>query len=181
MISPAEYIQLKAFARQDGFFVGLLWVFTFACFVASMRSPELQVGFISGMMVSPFIIYFRLRHYRDKVVGHTLSFKRAFAYLFYVIADASIVLAAATFVYFCFIDNGQFMSYLNQSIAQPEVRQSIAQAGMSIDEVSQQLQVFSQTRPIDIAFGIFFNTLLFGLLLALLLSLLCRRAATAKQ
>ena len=180
MISPQEYIQLKAFARQDGFFIGLLWIFTFACFVGSMSEPGLQIGFIAGMTISPFIIYYRLKHYRDKVIGGYISFKKAFAFLAYVIVDASIILAAATFVYFYFIDNGLFISRLQENLQMPEIQQSFAQAGMDINTINEQVQIFSNTRAIDIAFSMFFNTILTGTLLALVLSLIGHKTAAAK-
>jgi hypothetical protein len=179
MISPEEYIQLKAFARQDGFFIGLLWIFTFACFIGSMTEPGLQIGFIAGITITPVIIYYRLKHYRDKVIGGTISFRRAFAFLAFVIVDASIILAAATFVYFYFMDKGQFMSKLQESLALPEIQQSLTQAGMDIKNINQQVQVFSQTRPIDIAFSMFFNTMISGLFLALVLSAIGKRTKVA--
>lgn len=181
MISLAEYTQLKAFARQDGFFIGLLWVFTFACFVGSMSEPGLQIGFISGVIVSPFIIYYRLKHYRDKIIGGAISFKRAFAFLAYVVVDASIILAAATFIYFYFLDKGQFMSSLQQNLAMPEIQQTIKQAGVDMKELNEQMMIFSQTRPIDIAFSLFFNTLVSGMLLSFLLSFIGSRIRTSKS
>ena len=181
MISPEQYIQLKAFARQDGFFIGLLWVFTFACFVGSMSEPGLQIGFIAGVTASPFIIYYRLKHFRDKIVGGSISFRKAFAFLAYVIVDASIILAAATFIYFYFIDNGMFMSKLQQSLALPEIQQSFSQAGMDVKEINEQVQIFSQTRAIDIAFSMFFNTLLSGMFLALVLSAIGKKAKAAQN
>lgn len=181
MISPSEYIQLKAFARQDGFFIGLLWVFTFACFVCSMSSPDVQIGFIAGLMVSPFVVYFRLKHFRDKILGGKISFKRAFLYLAFVVVDASIILAAATFIYFYFLDNGVFMSRLHESMSLPEVKQSFTQAGMDVETIDKQLQLFSETRPIDIAFGIFFNTMISGFILALILSAIGHKAEPVKR
>lgn len=181
MISLAEYTQLKAFARQDGFFIGLLWVFTFACFVGSMSEPGLQIGFISGVIVSPFIIYYRLKHYRDKIIGGAISFKRAFAFLAYVVVDASIILAAATFIYFYFLDHGQFMSSLQQSLAMPEIQETFTQAGVDLKEIDKQMQIFSQTRPIDIAFSMFFNTLVSGMILSLLLSIIGSKVRVSKS
>lgn len=180
MISPSEYIQLKAFARQDGFFIGLLWIFTFACFIGSMTEPGLQVGFIAGTIVSPFIIFYRLKHYRDKVIGGSISFKKAFVFLAYVIVDASIILAAATFIYFYFMDHGHFIAHLQRNLQMPEIQQSFAQAGMDAKTLNEQVQIFSNTRAIDIAFSMFFNTMLTGILLALVLSLIGRKTATAK-
>ena len=38
-MTPAEYIQLKAFARQDGALLFLLWIASFACYIIGISSP----------------------------------------------------------------------------------------------------------------------------------------------
>lgn len=41
MINPEEIIQLKAFARQDGTFLGLIWIASFACYVGEFHTSSL--------------------------------------------------------------------------------------------------------------------------------------------
>ena len=43
------------------------------------------------------------------------------------------------------------------------------------------MQIFSQTRPIDIAFSMFFNTLVSGIILALLLSMIGSKVRVSKS
>ena len=38
-MTPAEYIQLKAFARQDGALMALLWIGSFGCYIAGLGHP----------------------------------------------------------------------------------------------------------------------------------------------
>ena len=40
-MTPEEYIQLKAFARQDGAMLSLLWIGSFACYIKGLSSPTL--------------------------------------------------------------------------------------------------------------------------------------------
>lgn len=157
MASSAEYIQLKAYARQDGIFFGILWIITFACLVYSMQDPSLQFGFIAGGIATPFLAYYRLKHFRDKVLEGNISFRRAFAFVTFTMGYGAIIMAAATYIYFYFLDHGTFISVLQQSFSTPEVRESIKQTGMDIQEMEKQVQAMSQIRPIDFAFSVFSN------------------------
>ena len=180
MISPDEYIQFKAFARQDGFFLGCLWIFTLGCLVGSVTQPELQIGFVAGAMTTPFAAYFMFRHYRDRILRGVITFKRAFAFNAFMVAYAAIIIAAATFVYFYFIDGGALLGHLQSTLNTPEMKQAIEQTGMNADNIDTQMAMFSQSRPIDLAFGVFFNALLSGLLLALVIGAIGKRQ-TANQ
>ena len=174
MISTNEYIQLKAFARQDGFFLGVIWTIMFASFVASMHNPAFQVGYIAIALATPFILFFYLKHYRDRVLTGSISFRRAFAFTAFTMAYASLILASATLVYFYFLDNGTFLSTLRESLAMPEVRQLFTDAGADMAEIDKQVAEFSHARPIDIAISTFSNCILLSLPLSLLLALMGR-------
>ena len=84
---------------------------------------------------------------------------------------ASLITAAATLVYFYFIDNGLMMNTLRNNIEIPEVRQSLAQAGISPDELEQQIEEVGKARPIDFAISIFCNGIVTSFLLSLLVGL----------
>ena len=171
MISSEEYIQLKAFARQDGILMGLLWVVALACFVGSMTTPLLQFGFIVGVIATPFVMLYRLRHFRDKVLDGYIPYGRAVLFCTLTMVYASLITAAATLVYFYFIDNGLMMNTLRNNIEIPEVRQSLAQAGISPDELEQQIEEVGKARPIDFAISICCNGIVTSFLLSLLVGL----------
>lgn len=168
MISAIEYIQLKAFARQDGFFLGCLWIVTFACFIGSIKMPDLQLGFIAGIIATPFVVYYRLKHFRDKVLDGSISYRRAVSFIALTMIYASVIMAAATYAYFYFFDHGLFVSTLQESIALPEIRHSFAQAGMDAKQLDEQMAMIAQTRPIDFAFSVLSN----GIILAFTFSLI---------
>lgn len=182
MISPIEYTQLKAFARQDGFFLGCLWIFTFACLIGSMSEPTLQIGFIAGTITTPIMTYRLLKRYRDRIIGGTISFRRAFCFVALMVVYASIIMAAATFVYFYFFDKGAFLSHLNQQLSIPEIRNSFAQAGMDSKMLDEQLGIMSQSRPVDLAFSIFCNSTVMGFLMAIIIGIIGKtKTAEAKS
>jgi membrane-associated protease RseP (regulator of RpoE activity) len=175
MISAVEYIQLKAFARQDGFFLGLFWCLLFFCFVYSMRLPMLQMFYLSGVVATPFVVLWRMRFYRDKVLTGVISYRRAFAYGAMVMAYASVLLTAATLVYFYFLDGGTFLSALKESFASEELRQSLAGAGFNLKDLDEQVSLLSQARPVDIAISTFSNSVVISLLLSVILALIVKR------
>ena len=47
MTAP-EYIQLKAYARQDGFFLALLWTASFACYILGITNQMLDDALLRG-------------------------------------------------------------------------------------------------------------------------------------
>ena len=172
MISPTEYIQLKAFAKQDGLILGLVWIAAFACFIGSMSDASLQLGFVVGLLSTPFVVFYMLRHYRDKVLTGTISYKRAFAFIALTMVYASLILAAATFAYFYFVDKGDFFGTLMENIKMPEVQQTFSDAGLNPSEIEQQLSMASQSRPIDFAFSVFFEGIVFAMIHAAIIALL---------
>lgn len=175
MISAIDYIQLKAYARQDGFLMGCLWIFTFGCFVASMNQPELQIGFLIGLTLTPVLAYMRLKKFRDKVRDGFISYRRAVAFGTFTMAYASVIIAAATFVYFYFFDKGQFMGMIMENASMPDFKRSFVDAGLSEKELEMQLSEIARSRPIDMAFSIFSNGLWSGIVLSLILGLFIKK------
>ncbi len=160
MITPTEYIQLKAFARQDGVILGLIWIAAFACFIGSMTDSSLQAGFVLFLLSTPIVVFYMLRHYRDKVLDGSISFGRAFTFISFTMGYASLIMAATTFIYFHFLDNGAFFGTLMTNIKMPEVQKTFTDAGIKYEDIEQQLALISQSRPIDFAFSVFTEGLL---------------------
>lgn len=175
MISPIDYIQLKAFARQDGLMIGCLWILTFACFIASMKYPDYQIGFFAGICSTPFFVFYRLRHFRDKVLDGNISYRRALTFTMFVIGYASVLIAGATFVYFYFIDNGAFVSTIQSNIETPEMTQYIKEMGLDNKALNEQMTLLKETRPIDFAFNMLWNGIISGFLLSLVLAAFGKR------
>lgn len=175
MISQSDYIQLKAFARVDGLILGCIWTIAFACFIGSMSDASLQLGFMVGVLCTPFVLYYMLRNFRDKVLDGSISFRRGFAFTAFTGFYASIIIGAATFVYFQFMDNGKFFGRLLENIKVPEIAQAFRDAGMNPDEIASQMTLLAQMRPVDVAFSVFFDGTLTAVVLGLLIGLLGRR------
>ena len=73
MINIAALVQLKAFARQDGVFVALLWT---ASFLAVVLAPTSSWGSLLAMG-TPFLVGYLLMRFRNGVLDGVISFRRA--------------------------------------------------------------------------------------------------------
>lgn len=176
MISPVEYIQLKAFARIEGVIFGILGVAVMACLVESFEDPSLQLLTPIGIVATPILAYYRLRRFRDQVLGGVISFRRGMAYLAFSFAYAALIMTVASYVYFAFVDNGQFLMAIQEQMQVPEVQTALKEAGISQTVLQQEMDVLAQIRPIDIAISILSNALISGFVLSIILGFLCRRS-----
>ena len=94
-MTPAEYIQLKAFARVDGALLAVLWVASFACYVAGIANPVYSMMAMMLMVATPFFVAFRLGKFRDKGLNGIISLPRGWGYSVYVFFYAAILMAVA--------------------------------------------------------------------------------------
>ena len=63
-MTPIEYVQLKAFARQDGALLALLWVATFLLYIIGVSNQLLGLAAFFLMCYTPFFVGERLgNHY----------------------------------------------------------------------------------------------------------------------
>ena len=178
-MTPAEYIQLKAFARVDGALLSLLWIVSFACYVIGISSPLYSVIALLLMVVTPFFVGHRLAKFRDEGRQGVISFRRAWAYSIFVFFYAAILLALAQYVYFAFLDQGYLLFSFNKVLASPEAKQLIEQYGMQ-QAMSESLQQMGQMRPIDYALNVLTVNIMAGVVLGLPIAALLQRHAVAK-
>ena len=89
MIRIEDFIQLKAFARQDGLLLSLLWTASFALIV---YMPASAMGNILAI-ITPLFVAWRLRIFREYALGGIISMRRAYGYSAYTFVYASLVFA----------------------------------------------------------------------------------------
>lgn len=132
-MTSSEYIQLKAFARQEGFFLGVLWSVAFL-FVAL----NLSQGYISSigvlLMTSwPFFLGWRLKSFRDYARDGEISFLRSWAFCLLCTFYAAIVTAAVEYIYFAYFDHGSFLNQYEMIMNAEPNKEAIRQMGMQKD------------------------------------------------
>lgn len=149
-MTPLEYKQLKAFARQDGALLSLLWIGSFACYIQGLSSPALAMAAVLLVIISPFYAATRLRHFRDYAREGIITFKRGYAYTVMSFFYAALLLAAAIYVYFEFMDDGYVLRVYSTVMNSEEGKKILELYGMK-KEMMQGLQDMHALRPIDFA------------------------------
>lgn len=160
MINVIALIQLKAFARQDGFFLFLLWIASFAIVV---MNPTSTWGSLLGL-ATPFFVGWLLVRFRNYALNGVISFRRGLAFSLFTFFYASLLFAVAQFVYFRFIDDGAFVSMLLQSIRTLEPFYKAN--GMAISDLQQSLTMIGRLSPIEISFVFMMQNFLAGFILS---------------
>ena len=116
-------VQLKAFARQDGAILWLLWT---ASFVGLIIDPAASWGSLFAFL-TPFIVGWRLIKFRDEALDGAISFRRGYAYCWYVFFYGALLFAIEQYLYFCYLDNGTFATNVEIAEAPGNERMELAE------------------------------------------------------
>lgn len=179
IMTPEEYAQLKAFARQDGALLSLLWIGGFACYIIGTTSP--LMGMLSLLLIvgSPFFAASRLRHFRDEARQGAISFLRGYAYTIMTFFYAGLLLAAAIYAYFAFMDNGYLLGKLASTLNSPEGKQLVEAYGLA-GQMEANLKELAAMRPIDYAVNMLSINVTTGLLLGVPIAAVARRTVNSQ-
>jgi len=160
---------------RDGLLLGLLWIASFALYVAGLTSPMLSF-FAVGMAVStPIVVGARLMAFRNGVLGGYISFGRAWFYVALLFFYGGVLLAIAQFIYFNYIDHGFFLQSMYRILDGEEAQELFRNKQALNDLVGQNLHILGTMRPIDIALNFLSTNICIGVIVGLLLALIFRR------
>ena len=175
-MTTQEYIQLRAFARVDGTYVGILWIASFACYLGGLSSPML--GLVGGILAvaSPFFAAKRLIKFRDDIRDGEISGRRSMLYYALMFFYASLLFALAQYLYFAFLDGGYLMREYTSMLSSSEMKQAMQAYGMTADQLMEGLKEFANASPIMTALNIMTMNITIGLIFSLPVSLITRRA-----
>ena len=180
MMTPAEYVQLKAFARQDGALLALLWAVAFILYIIGISNQLLGLAAVMLMLYTPFFVGERLGKFRDYGREGIISFRRSYAYTVMVFFYGGILLAVAHYLYFAFMDKGFLLSQFSKIISAEETQQMLKQYGMT-QALDQSLQEMATIRPIDYALNVLTINISLGFILGIPISLLLYRTKGVKS
>ncbi len=167
---------MKAFARQDGAFMGLLWIVSFACFVVSQEYPALSLFFDLTLISIPFFASLRIKNYRDKVINGVISFRRAFAYSLLIFLYATLLLAIAQWIYFQYIDNGSMVGGMIKTVNSPEFGPVLEAYKITKEEMNKQLDLLTSTRPIDLVCSFMWLNMTAGIIISWVVALFTKKS-----
>ena len=173
MIRIEEVVQLRAFARQDGALMALVWI---ASFLFTVYVPQNGIGSLLAITI-PFVLGWRLCAFRNYALDGIISFRRAYLYCVYTFFYASLVFALVQFAYFRFLDHGAFAQTLTDSIKL--LMPMYEQNGLSKADVTQTITQMTMLTPIEWSFIFMMQNIFVGFVLSLPVAALCRK--TMKQ
>jgi hypothetical protein len=180
MMTPDEYVQFKAFARQDGALLALCWIASFAFYVYGTGSPMMMGLGLVAAICSPFFAAQRLRLFRDRARDGVISFRRSWAYYALIFFYAGILFALAQYLYFEFLDKGFMLSQVMQVWSSTEGQQMLKAYGLT-ETLKESIDMMAKLRPIDYALNDLTLTITLGLILGLPFGALMKRDQNMKQ
>lgn len=173
MINVAALVQIKAFARQEGLFLALLWI---ASFLLIIYMPQSSWGNLMALS-TPFYMGWRLINFRDSVLEGRISYRRGVVFSCYTFFYASLVFAIAQYVYFRFFDQGAMLSMLNANLS--TLQEAYKAGGMPDDKALQYMKdgmdMIGVLSPIELSFIFMMQNLFVGMIISLLVALFCRK------
>lgn len=180
-MTTEEYIQLRAFARVDGTYVGILWITSFACYLGGLTSPML--GLIAGIIaiISPFFAAKRLTKFRDDIRDGEISGKRSMLYYSLMFFYASLLFALVQYLYFAFIDGGYLMREYTSLLSSDEMKEAMKVYGITYEQMMQGLKEFADSSPIMTALNIMTMNITIGIFLSLPVALVVKRGVKGSQ
>ena len=175
-MTPIEYVQLKAFARQDGALLALLWIATFLLYIIGVSNQLLGLAAFFLMCYTPFFfVGERLGKFRDYGREGVISFRRGYAYTVFVFFYGGVLFAIAQYLYFAYVDHGFLLSQFSKMVTSSEMQQVLKQYGMT-QMMDESLQEMANTRPIDFALNMLTINISLGFVMGLPLGLIMQRS-----
>jgi len=156
--------QLKAFARQDGAILALVWI---AAFLFTMRLPQSMVGNLLTLS-TPFVVAWRLRAFRNNALDGEISYRRALAYSWHTFVYASLIFALAQYLYIRFYDPESLITMMRDSIH--SFGAAYQQMGMNETQMQESVKLLGTLQPIELVFLFFTQNIFIGLFLSLIIA-----------
>ncbi len=169
MTNIESLMQVKAFARQDGALLSLLWITSFACVLSA---PQSMMGTLLAL-ATPFFIGWRLCKFRNYALDGIISFRRGYVYSVYTFFYAAVIFAIAQYIYFRFLDHGTLCAMLTDSIN--TMMPLYENSGISKKDLSESLRIISTTTPIQWAFTFLVQNICIGTFISLPVAAVCAR------
>ena len=154
--------------------LSLLWIGALVCYVQGLTNPLLGMAAVVLAIMSPFYAANRLRHFRDYAREGIISFMRGYAYTVLIFFYAGLLLAAALYIYFAFIDNGYLLGKFTEMTNSEEGRQVMKMYGLA-EQMKEGLKQLASMRPIDYALNMLTINIMSGFFLGLPIAAMMKR------
>ena len=174
-------------AMNLGVVLGVYYIGKFCLFPLSLHSTLAATLFLGLTLMVPFLVFRLTRLYRDRYLGGSIDFSRAFIFTLYVMGFGSLLAAAAHYIYFAYIDGGAIVNALEQSISQLTAidlstlegtegsESAIAQFNQYIELMRNTASQLSAMTPIEMTMGMLSNNVSWAIVIALPIALFAKR------
>ncbi len=170
MFNAATLAQVKAYARQEGIFLALVWMLSMWL---TIRQPTSSWGGVL-LLSTPFFVGWRLMVFRNNILGGSISFRRAYCFACYVFFYAALLFALGQYLYFRYLDNGAFLALLSKGIE--TMRPYYEQNNLSLGDLEMGMKMISLMNPIQLVLCFFMENLLIGAVANVFVALFCKKS-----
>ena len=166
-MSSETYLQLRAFARLDGFRLGLFWVVSFALFIGYFTYPICGILWFGTILFTPFYVGMCTNSYSEQTEGHHISYGQAYAHSALTVFYASLILAIAQWAYFQYLDNGFLINQYAMVLTNQENKTMMEGMGYTSDMIDEILESLRSLRPIDLTLQMMWSNMVAGLIISI--------------
>lgn len=180
MINVQKLIQTRAFARQDGAILGLVWIASFVCTMQGVKPGNEMLGLLANLLTisTPFVVAKRLKSFRDYALDGFISFRRGMFYCIQTFFNATLLLTVVQYLWFSFMDMGPFMSLLQNNFE--TTLQQVYQ--FSAQEAKSAIDAILMMKPLAWASMFMITDLIVGAVLSpIIAALMARKARITRQ
>ena len=168
---------LQKYAMHFGTYMGIYWILKFILFPLGFHISFLSLLFVILTLAVPFIGYYYVKIYRDKVCGGAIQFSHAVLFTIFMYMFASLLVAVAHYIYFQFIDHGFIFNALadfwNQAIEQSPALQENKELMKDMFDADK----INSLSAIDITMQMLSSDVFFGSILAIPTGLMVMKKA----
>lgn len=165
---------LQEHAMRFGTMMGIFWIIKFSFLPMGFKIPLLQLLFIFMTLFVPILGYIYIRKYRERYCGGELSFLRGWVFSLYMYFFASLLTAAAHYIYFQFIDNGYLANSYIATIEKIKAASSENLQEIYIKWI-QNLNELSSMSTLQLSMYLLYTNIFYGAILSLPTALLAMR------
>lgn len=172
MINVQNLIQARAFARQDGAILGVVWILSFVFTMLAATPNHSFLGLLANILTisTPFVVAKRLKSFRDYALDGTITFRRGLFYCAQTFFNATLLLTVVQYLWFRFMDTGAFMMLLQSNY------QTMMQAyKLTAEETKMVLDAITMMKPMAWASMFMMVDIFVGIVLSPIIAALMAR------
>ncbi|MBC8046175.1 MAG: DUF4199 domain-containing protein [Fimbriimonadaceae bacterium] len=159
-----------------GLYSGIIMIIFFSITWFALKDISFGImevlGYI-GMIVGLSVIYFGIKHIRDKIFGGSISFKDAFLYGSLMAAIGAIIFGVLDTIYMTVLNPDFSDQYLNYMIEKAKSSgRTEEQIQKTIEQYTTQMENYT---PVFNFFVMFGTVLLLGVIMSLIFSAILKR------